>query len=390
MPYIDLIFAGSVFLCLITALVIWFRIQGQHNFPARILAAYLFLNALCFGFYLVIAHGLITYVPVLYKMPAPISYLIPPLAYIYVRAVLFREKKFKKTDALHLLPFLFFLVNYLPFYLMDMALKREIVRIVAGNIEAVYLIQNGLLPEWVNILARTLISFFYLGLQWALLLGFFRSEKEALAQGPEQLKKWLFDFTGIITFYNMALVAIYVVMGLMTVSTLQEGDVTVALSRIFIAISFFVMAGYLLWHPNILIGLPSLVMGPKPKKEKRKAQLSFFKAVARAVEEDQLYLNPKLTVHQLAQQIEAPARKITESIASSPHQNFNHYINSLRVHYAKDKIYEGYLRKHSIEALGKISGFHSKNAFYRAFKKEFGATPKDFEAKLNAPSMDMA
>lgn len=390
MPFIDLVFAGSVFLCILTALVIWFRIQGQPHFPARILAAYLFLNALCFGFYLVISYGLITYVPVLYKMPAPISYLIPPLAYIHVRAVLFREKTFKKTDALHLLPFLFFMGNYLPFYLMDIDGKREIVAIVADHLEAVYVIQNGLLPEWVNILARTLMSFLYLGLQWSLLLRFFGKEDKAMVKGQDRLKKWLYDFTGIITFYNVALVAIYVVMGLMTASVLQEGNLVVALSRIFIAIGFFVMAGYLLWHPNILIGLPSLVMGASTQKESPNEQLSFFKTVASAVEEDQLFLNPKLTVHQLAQQIEVPARKITESIGASPHQNFNHYINTLRVHYAKNRIYEGYLRKHSIEALGKISGFHSKNAFYRAFKKEFGATPKDFEAKLNAPSMDMA
>jgi hypothetical protein len=43
-------------------------------------------------------------VPYLYKSAAPINFLIPPFAYIYIRSVLRDEQKFKVTDYIHFIP----------------------------------------------------------------------------------------------------------------------------------------------------------------------------------------------------------------------------------------------------------------------------------------------
>ena len=48
--------------------------------------------------YLLIYYGLIIEVPYLFKSATPLAYLIPPLGYLYTRAVLYNERKIKLLD----------------------------------------------------------------------------------------------------------------------------------------------------------------------------------------------------------------------------------------------------------------------------------------------------
>ncbi|WP_289645243.1 helix-turn-helix transcriptional regulator [Maribacter aestuarii] len=381
--FLDFLYVTSVFFSIVTALVIWFRINKVHNFSAHLIATYLFLNAICFGFYFVILYGAINYFPVLYKMPAPISYLIPPISYIYVRSVLYNENRFRKRDLLHLIPFLFFVANYFSFYTMDLEEKRIIVSRVAENIENVYTVRDGLLPEWVNIMARASQSLIYLFFQWWLLIGFFKRNKENVSKQYRLVKKWLFDFTKLQTLYLISLVCLYVVIFFMVIASVSAEDFMVQFTRVILAVSYLLISGYLLWNPNILIGLPTLLItdANSPTEPQELLLLNIFTDFNTQVQQQKLFLDSSITLSLLAMKTDTSARRISEMISASNYANFNDYINHLRVAHSEKLIQKKYLEKHSIEALGKVCGFHSKNAFYRAFRKEYDCTPKEYSAR---------
>lgn len=261
--------------------------------------------------------------------------------------------------------------------------QSSFVQAVSEDFSVSYTVQEGYLPEWVNIVLRTLSSFAYIGLQWNMLLRFFKRKSNSETGQQKMVRKWLFDFTRLITFYCCSLLLIYIASGFFSIKLFTENGFGFILSRFLTAVSFLAISGYLLWNPELLIGLTKMQYkmhrGNDQSLGEAKRTLALLE---KSIGEKELYLNPKLTLAHLALELKIPARKISKAISSSEHHNFNEFINNLRVGYAQVKIKEGYMSKHSIEALGKISGFHSKNAFYRAFKKTLGCTPKEYGNRL--------
>lgn len=367
--FFDILQLTGIVFCLFTAFLLWFRFNKNNSLPGRLLGGMLFLNGFCNAFYLLIIYGIINHFPYLYKVPAPITFLIFPLSYLYVRMVLKDENTFKKTDLLHLVPFLFFTMNYVPFYLMELSDKTAYVYEVTQNFERTYTGQDGLLPEWTNILGRSLSSLFYLGLQWHLIYTFFKSQKEVKSKQFAQVKKWVFHLTILQTIYSCSLLLLYISNAFLALDFITSLGSFLYVLWALVNGSFLFVACYLLWNPQLLVGLPKLTL------KKNLATVFPLQNINRLVKEQNVFLNPQLTVYKLSKDIGVSARKISKSIGHSEFGNFNNYINELRVSYAAGKINEGYLKKHSVDALSETSGFNSKNAFYRAFKKTYGCTP---------------
>ena len=372
--FFDILQLAGIAFCLFTSLLIWFRFNKNNSLSGKLLGGVLFLNGFCNSFYLLIIYGVINQFPYLYKVPAPITFLIFPLSYLYVRMVLKGENKFKKIDVIHLIPFVFFAINYLPFYLMDLMDKAAYVYRITQNFELSYSGQDGLLPEWTNILGRSLSSIFYLGLQWHLIYTFFKKQKLNGSKQFTQVKKWIFHMTIIQTIYSSSLLLLYVFNALLSLDIISNLGGFLYVLWFLVNGSFLLVSCYLLWNPYLLVGLPKLTL-----KKKNSEQVFPIQNIDTLVKKQNIFLNPELTVYKLSKDIGVSARKISKSIGHSKFGNFNNYINELRVTYAVSKINEGYLEKYSVDALSEISGFNSKNAFYRAFKKAYGCTPLKYK-----------
>ncbi|WP_407510556.1 helix-turn-helix domain-containing protein [Elizabethkingia anophelis] len=64
-------------------------------------------------------------------------------------------------------------------------------------------------------------------------------------------------------------------------------------------------------------------------------------------------------------------------------QNFNGYINKLRINYIPHKLYNNLrYREYKISYLAEECSYTSPQVFIRAFKKETGMTPSYFIANL--------
>ena len=129
----DLIFIGSIFCALMSAYLLFFKKNIVHLFSDRILAFLFLAYSYCTIGFLLISSGWISYFPNLYRTSAPVNYLVPPLAYLYVRSVIKNENNWKWKDAFHLIPFIFISINYIPLYVMRIEDKKNIVKLVVEN-----------------------------------------------------------------------------------------------------------------------------------------------------------------------------------------------------------------------------------------------------------------
>ena len=90
------------------------------------------------------------------------------------------------------------------------------------------------------------------------------------------------------------------------------------------------------------------------------------------------YLNPFLSLSDLAQDMEMSVSHLSKLINIYGDYNFSDYINQPRVEYAKNILVDKQYIQYTIIAIGLESGFNSKSTFYTAFKKFTGQTPVEY------------
>jgi AraC-like DNA-binding protein len=95
-----------------------------------------------------------------------------------------------------------------------------------------------------------------------------------------------------------------------------------------------------------------------------------------ALHEKALYLQPDLTLRDLAAAIGAPPRDVSEAVNGAGAQSFFEFVNLARVAHAQALL----LREPQTRILDIAfrSGFNSKSAFNETFKKSAGVTPSEF------------
>jgi AraC-like DNA-binding protein len=94
------------------------------------------------------------------------------------------------------------------------------------------------------------------------------------------------------------------------------------------------------------------------------------------------YLDPELSLSQLALEMEKPPYVITQVIKTALGKNFNDLINGYRVAAVIEKLKAGEQKTQTLTSIGYDCGFNSKATFNRAFKKATGTNPGEFAQKL--------
>ena len=92
---------------------------------------------------------------------------------------------------------------------------------------------------------------------------------------------------------------------------------------------------------------------------------------------DELYLNPDISLQELAEELTVPKHKLSKMIKEQGYDNFYDFINHFRIEKSK-KLLAGIPNNHVIESVVAESGFKSRSTFYRVFKEATGLTPREF------------
>ncbi|WBX71073.1 helix-turn-helix domain-containing protein [Tenacibaculum retecalamus] len=93
---------------------------------------------------------------------------------------------------------------------------------------------------------------------------------------------------------------------------------------------------------------------------------------------DKPYLNPQLTLHLLAEEIEIHPNKLSFLINEIMGINFNEFTNHYRLNYFKTLALNPKMKHITILGLAYDSGFNSKSVFNTYFKKTEGLTPSQW------------
>lgn len=96
-------------------------------------------------------------------------------------------------------------------------------------------------------------------------------------------------------------------------------------------------------------------------------------------EDSEKYINPKVSLQFLAKQLDTNTKYLSEIINKNKGQNFNNYINELRIHYMLRKLKsEPKYQNYKVSSLAEECGFNSRNTFTLAFKTALGISPAKF------------
>jgi AraC-like DNA-binding protein len=96
------------------------------------------------------------------------------------------------------------------------------------------------------------------------------------------------------------------------------------------------------------------------------------------MEADKPFLNPELTLADLAKQVAISRNQLSLVINAGIGDNFYNFINKFRVEEVKELIKKDKVKKYTILALANDAGFNSKSSFNHIFKKATGLTPSEY------------
>lgn len=322
-----------------------------------------------------------------FKSAAPLNFLIPPLGFLYVRSVLFNERKWTRKDLLHLLPFVLFLVSYLPFFLSATDLKLQFIEQALRDENAAVDQKLGLLSESIFHFCRLGQAVLYLAAQWWLIAKFHKENKDqAMESQIHRVVGWLKVFTGA----NTAILLSFLVLAVLYFQRkdIFENGLVNLLPHSLLGASFFLTCAYLLIYPQVLIGLPFMRQGETSTDDaSQEASKSTFSVenYAREIalldeyfESTKAYLQPSLSVSEVAVASGIPARELSYLINAHHKKRFNDYLNEMRIRHFLEQVAGTTLDTFTVEAIALEAGFSSKSAFYRSFNRFYGCTPLEY------------
>lgn len=98
--------------------------------------------------------------------------------------------------------------------------------------------------------------------------------------------------------------------------------------------------------------------------------------------DDELFLNPNITLDEMAKKINIPKHTLSQYLNEKLEKSFSIYINEYRVEKAKEFLQTR--NNYTIENIGYESGFNSKSTFFTIFKKFTGQTPSEYQKNLSS------
>jgi AraC-like DNA-binding protein len=357
--------------------------------------------------YILIYSKSVFFISIFYIHLAFLSYLIGPVLFWYVRSVLTDKSRLKKIDIWHLLPMLIFFLAALPYFFTSSAGKLEIAARISENPNFIGTYHATPLYDVLNpsiiILSRPLLIFLYAIYSTILILTYIRKKSAfRVLSGQKFMTTWLSVLMGfmlILTFCHLLF--------LIETITIQDTKLFFTLNLLQV-LSGVGMTGLLVspfFFPNILYGLPKL---PKPfytpertgtekqagppnlenEKYTQKFEYDYINTIRQLIDtcmqEKEPYLDPDCNLAFFSGILQIPVHHLAYYFREIKQQPFNEYRNEWRVKHAKNLINDGKAHQLTFEAIGRLSGFSSRSAFFAAFKKVDGIPPGIYAERLSS------
>lgn len=319
------------------------------------------------------------YREVLFFVPFQQLLFLGPVLYIYIRKLLQPPVRLSPKIYRHMLPGLLYLLYSLLIFMVDVVI-----------LDASYFYADGIdkdLKLWYQLLG--LLS---LILYLALSLHYYHRYRKNIVQEVSYADALTF---GWVRRFLWALLFIVLLRSIFLVLFPQFGNFG---TKWWYYVLFGILAAYIAFTGYlhlVRISVPAYPMvqppevpfnqeSPSSATQKIVAHLApLKKELRRAVEEQQLYLDPTLNINQVAQQVKANSKAVSTIINQGFGVNFNDWINGFRVEAVIQRCQQGDHHQFTLLSIALECGFNSKATFNRAFKKKTGQTPRHFLTRLD-------
>ena len=361
----------------------------------RYLAAYLFFSALYLlgNFYFFYGESL--QVISFFLLFHPFFFLIGPLSFFYVRAIVTDNNKLSKIDFLHFVLFILSFVGLIPFMFSDGAYKEIIAaEMKSENWDLAKYQINKIIPHKTDQVICVAQTIFYSINHWILVLTQNRRWKRGMLKVPQYklIHKWLLTFS---TIYALVAINYFIVVILIWVyddksEFLARANIFLLIaSVIFMAVNLSVLA-----FPGILYGLPQenkevfeVVEAVEPQSivgEKLVSQLFSDEYVLHIQEvlNEQIRLkkftDPEYKLTQISMKSSIPVHHFSYYFNTIKDISFSDWKNNLRIDSALELMENESTNGLTLNAIALKCGFSAPSTFIRAFKQFTGKTPSDY------------
>lgn len=418
----DLLLSLSIAGIFLSVVLLYYN---ARKYTSSIYLGIFFLLISLYGFiqYVVLYSKSVVLVAVVFTNVGFPTYLIGPMLYFYFRSVLTDDSRLKKHDLWHLLPMLVYLAGAFPYMLSPWLFKLEVAQKIIARDAMLTPLNSDLVsmykyvPISVVFLSRPVLVLGYLLWSAGLLIRYKMHRMESMIfQQQRFMQKWLWILLGflfiLVLSHSLQLVETFAVKNTAIFKTLNLLQIFSATGLVGLLISPF-------FFPDILYGLPrlpvsgemskrtSLSSSPLPTQESEKQledsgnrssdalpptaddigttskfesnYLDFIEEqTEKYMQEFQPYLQQDFNLAQLAVLLKIPVHHLAYYFREVKQMSFIDFRNRWRIEHAKNLILEGKSGGLTLEAIGLLSGFTSRNTFLNAFKKGEGISPNAF------------
>ncbi|MCO6478542.1 MAG: AraC family transcriptional regulator [Phaeodactylibacter sp.] len=359
------------------AAILFFNRQGNHV-ANRLLGAFLLAFALTLSEYVLHWTKYITWFPWADSWYIPLIFVFGPLAFLYFKA-LNPEDELRRRDALHFVPALLALINRLPYYLTDPAVKAAFR---AGNQEMAEQIHWPFFPMFgfqdflfiLHLSAYAVLAYWYLRRN-----GFWRLSGEADDSALIR-RNWSRTLLGLYMGFVLGNASYYIL--IRTPFFHIEWDYGISLAM---TVAIY-MVGYLGYRqPEIFAGelWPKAFLAPKYQNSSLtpSASRSLLGRVLEYVEREKPYLDNELRLSGLAEQLDISVHHLSQVLNEQLGKSFSDFINEYRVEHARRLLADPRYKGRYVIAIAYESGFNNKTSFNKAFKAHTGMSPSQYRKK---------
>jgi len=351
------------FLCMLLA-VFLLSIKSKNTISNKLFATFLILTALDISAYF---HNLfLSGFSNLVMVKSLLAYLQMPVLYLYVLSVCYSNFKLKPKHLWHLIPFIVGnLVLFPRFYLNN---KNSIAKIWT-DFNSIW--------EIIYIHFTIHLQFaVYIVLMFLVLKRYKKIYQQNFSDTATKTYQWLFQFTVL-----SAVAHSFVI--IKSILKYFDNDFSFPLAQIFV--SFFGLS-IIVWmvfkalkYPELFKSVDSdIVLIQKDKTIVDENSNKELEKLTTYMETEKPYLNPSLSIRNLAEEIKMNSRDVSVLINQNLNQHFFDFVNEYRIKEAMGILKNPTKNQFTVLEILYEVGFNSKSSFNTAFKKHTGLTPTEY------------
>lgn len=365
----------GIFLVLVLALFL-VTVKTKHKLSNCLLAFFLFTTALD-GFKFLMRDFPINYMN-LEAFRWSFNYLVPATFYFYVMSVCYTKFRLKQKHLWHTIPFIAFnLYMAYGIYFQDKA----------GKISFINGFRDSHIMQFFHILFEVLFQVYFIASFLVI-----RKAKTVYLENYTNPDISILDALYKITILYYVVHFLVLIRWWVTIvygfGELREWIV------ILDGFSFFVCT---CWYLFVALNNPDFFRGVNSELKPIKEVVSEEKSSPKINEEKNIqihslkefmvknepYLDSSLTIQNLAEQVEMPAKDLSALINLYMNKHFFDFINEYRIEKAKEILKDPSKKELTILEILYEVGFNSKSSFSTSFKKYTGTTPTNFRKSQN-------